>query len=93
MNSEDEQVYSVYCNFLVILSTTVCRQNLNKQIINIASTKILRITAFSVGIPILNQRVIYEDDIEFVTEFPCLLGRMQPLQYFEPSFAWKLNFF
>ena len=33
-----------------------------------------RITAFSVGITILNQRIIYKDDIEFVTEFPCLLG-------------------
>ena len=31
-------------------------------------------TAFSVGITILNQRIIYKDDIEFVTEFPCLLG-------------------
>jgi len=34
-------------------------------------TKISRITAFSVGITIPNQR---KDDIEFVTEFPCLLG-------------------
>ena len=31
-------------------------------------------TAFSVGITILNQRIIWKDDIEFVTEFPCLLG-------------------
>ena len=30
--------------------------------------------AFSVGITILNQRIISKDDIEFVTEFPCLLG-------------------
>ena len=30
--------------------------------------------AFSVGITILSQRIIYKDDIEFVTEFPCLLG-------------------
>ena len=38
MNSEDWQVYSVciYCNFLVLLSTTVCSQNINKQIVNIA---------------------------------------------------------
>ena len=35
MNSEDGQVYSV-CNFLVILSTTVCSQNINKQLVNIA---------------------------------------------------------
>ena len=37
-------------------------------------TKLLQITAFSVGITILNQRIIWKDDIEFVTEFPCLLG-------------------
>ena len=30
--------------------------------------------AFSVGITILNQRISRKDDIEFVTEFPCLLG-------------------
>ena len=26
----------LYCNFLVLLSTTVCSQNINKQIVNIA---------------------------------------------------------
>ena len=38
MNSKDGQVYSVctYCNFLVLLSTTVCSQNINKQNVNIA---------------------------------------------------------
>ena len=37
MNSEDGQVYSVvYCNFLVLLSTTVCSQNIDKQNVNIA---------------------------------------------------------
>ena len=37
MNSEDGQVSSdVYCNFLVLLSTTVCSKNINKQIVNIA---------------------------------------------------------
>ena len=37
MNSEDGQVYSV-CNydFLVLRSTTVFSQNINKQIVNIA---------------------------------------------------------
>ena len=34
----------------------------------------LQITAFSLGITILNQRIDYKDDIEIVTEFPCLLG-------------------
>jgi len=37
-------------------------------------TKLLQITAFSLGITKLNQRIILKDDIEFVTEFPCLLG-------------------
>jgi len=37
-------------------------------------TKLLQITAFSVGITVLNQRIFHKDDIEFVTEFPCFLG-------------------
>ena len=36
--------------------------------------KLLQITAFSVGFTILKQRIIEKDDIEYVTEFPCLLG-------------------
>ena len=37
MNSEDGQVYSiVYCNILVLLSTIVFSQNINKQNLNIA---------------------------------------------------------
>ena len=38
------------------------------------SRRNLQITTFSVGITILNQRIIQKNDIEFVTEFPCLLG-------------------
>ena len=38
--SEDGQVYSVYCNFLVLLSTTVCSQHINKQNVNIADETI-----------------------------------------------------
>ena len=75
MKSEYGQVYSVcillYCYFLVLLSTPVCSQNINKQT---EQTTILRITAFSVGITILNQRIILKDEIEFVAEFPCLSG-------------------
>ena len=40
MNSEYGQVYSVYCNFLVLLSTTVYSQNINKQNVNIADETI-----------------------------------------------------
>ena len=36
MNSEDGQVFSVCCNFLVLLSPTICSQNINKQNVNIA---------------------------------------------------------
>ena len=32
----DKFTLLVYCNFLVLLSTTVCSQNINKQIVNIA---------------------------------------------------------
>jgi len=53
----DKFTLFVYCNFLVLQSTTVCSQNINKQNVNIAD-KLLQITAFSVGITILNQRII-----------------------------------
>ena len=37
MNRDNGQVYSiVYCNFLVLLSTIVFSQNINKQNVNIA---------------------------------------------------------
>ena len=41
MSPQDEQrrrrfTLFVYCNFLVLLSTTECSQNINKQIVNIA---------------------------------------------------------
>ena len=49
------------------------QSNINKQIVNIADEN-LTDYSFSVGITILNQRIILKDDIEFVTEFPCLLG-------------------
>ena len=57
----------VYCNFIFLPSTTVCSQNKNKQIVNIADEN-LTDYAFSVGITILNQRIILKTDIEFVTE-------------------------
>ena len=75
MNSENGQVY--YCNFLVLLSTTVCSQNINKQNCKHSRRKCYRlqpITAFSIGITIQKQRISWKDDIEFVTEFSCLLG-------------------
>ena len=56
MNSEDGQVHSIVdCNFLVLLSTPVCSQNISKQNVKIADETI---TAFSVGITVLNQGTI-----------------------------------
>ena len=59
MNSEDGQVYSNY--------TTVCSQNINKQIVNIADENLTNDSFLS---------------IEFVTEFPCLLGHPVELVFF-----------
>ena len=60
MNSEDGQVYSVcILQFSCFtLSTAVYSQNINKQNVNLAATKLLKITAFSIGNTILNQRII-----------------------------------
>ena len=58
MNSEDGQVYTVcilqFSCFTKL--TTVCSQNINKLNVNMPD-EILQITAFSVGITILNQRI------------------------------------
>ena len=53
----DKFTLLVYCNFLVLLSTTVCSQIINKQIVNKADENFTDY-AFSVGITILNQRII-----------------------------------
>ena len=80
MSPQDEQWIrtSLLCLYTVIflfyISITGCSQNINKQNVNIADETLTDYTAFSVGITILNQRIIWKDDIEFVTEFPCFLG-------------------
>ena len=61
MNSEDGQVYSV-----CILQFS-CFTKFNRMQSKHKQTKCERII-------ILNQRIILKDDIEFVTEFSCLLG-------------------
>ena len=65
MNSEDGQVNSVCILYFcfILLSTTVCSQNKNKQIVNIADENLTDYT-FSLGITILNQRIIQKDDIK-----------------------------
>jgi len=65
MSPQDEQwrlktdkfTLFVYFSFLVLLSTTVCSQNKNKQIVNIVDEN-LTDYAFLVDITILNQRII-----------------------------------
>ena len=80
MNSEDGQVFSV-CILQFSCFTKYNRiQSKHKQ------TKCKHSRQKSYGLrflgryPILNQRIIQKDDIEFVTEFPCLLGH--PVHYF-----------
>ena len=53
----------VYCNLLVLLSTTVFSQNINKQIVNIADENL------TVSITILKQRNIKKtiSDLKVVT--------------------------
>ena len=55
-------------------------------------TKFLQITAFSLGITILNQRIIWKDDIEFVTEFQCLLGHPVVARNQEYKETDRINF-
>ena len=51
-----------------------------------------RITAFSEGITILNQRIFKKDDIEFVTEFLCLYKNKQQIKRLEfMSFVFMMN--
>ena len=74
MNSEDGQVYSVCILQFSCFTKFKRMQSKHKQTKCENSRRNSQITAFSVGITILNQRIIRKDDIEFVTEFPCLLG-------------------
>ena len=74
MNSEDGQVYSVCILQFSYFTKYNHMQSKHKQTKCEHSRRNFQITAFSLGITILNQRIFWKDDIEFVTEFPCLLG-------------------
>jgi len=54
-------------------STTVCNQNINKQIHNTRRRNIYELQ-LSIGMNILTQKFIYKDDIEIVTQLSCLLS-------------------
>ena len=75
MNSEDGQVYSV-CILQFSCFTEYNRmQSKHKQTKYEHSRRnSYRLQLSQQDITILNQRIIYKDDIEFVAEFPCLLG-------------------
>ena len=47
-----------YGNFLVLLSTTVCSQNINKHNMNIVDVTLTDYSFLSIGITRLNQRII-----------------------------------
>ena len=53
----DKFTLFVFCNFPVLPSKPLCSQNINKEIVNIAEEN-LTDYVFSVGITILNQRII-----------------------------------
>ena len=63
----------VYCNFLILQSTTVCSQNINKQNVIIADGT-LTDYSFLNRYHYTKSKNYFKDDIEFVTEFQCLLG-------------------
>ena len=75
MNSEDGQVYSVcilqyscfpkYNRIQSKQGESNCKHSRRKSYI-------LQLTQY--GITVLNQRIIWKEDIGFVTEFPCFLG-------------------
>ena len=72
MNSEDGQVYSV-CVLQFSCCTTVCSQNINKQNVNIADATLTDYSFLS-RYHYTTSKNFLKRDIEFVTEFPCLLG-------------------
>ena len=74
MNSDDGQVYTVSVLQFSCFTKYNRMQSKHKQTKCEHSRRTPYITAFSVGITMLNQRIIWKDDIELVTEFPCLLG-------------------
>ena len=68
-------------------NTTVCNENINKQIVNIADETLTDYGFLNRYHFKLNKRIILKDDIEFVTEFPCFLGH-PVYQYNEDNFRF-----
>ena len=63
----DKFTLFVYCNFLVLLSTPLCSQNINTQNVNIAD-ETLTGDIFLSRNHYTKSKNYLKDDIEFVTE-------------------------
>ena len=63
----DKFILFVYCNFLVLLSTPLCSQNINKQNGNIADETLTGYIFLSMYTYTKSKNYL-KDDIEFVTE-------------------------
>ena len=84
----DKFTLFVYCNFLVLLSTTVCSQNINKENVNIADGTLTAYCFLSRYHYTKKKNYLKKNDIEFVTEFPCSLGH----PVFQPKKMYKFCF-
>ena len=70
--SEDGQVYSVCILQFSCFTKCTLMQSKHKQTkCEHSRRNSYRLQLSLLGITILNRRIIYKDDIEFVTEFPC----------------------
>ena len=65
--------------------TTVCSQNINKQIVNISDENLTN-SSFLNRYHYTESKINLKDNIEFVTEFPCLLGH--PVWYIMFHVYW-----
>ena len=73
MNSEYGQVYSVCILQFSWFTKYNCMQSKHKQTVNIAD-ETLTDYSFLSRYHYIKSKNYLKDDIEFVTEFPCLLG-------------------
>ena len=79
ISPQDEQwrwpsLFCLYCNFLILLSTPICNQNINKQNVNIADENLTDYSFLNRYQNTKSKNYLKRRYIEFDTEFPCLLG-------------------
>ena len=68
----DKFTLFVFCNFLVLLSTPLCSQNMIKQIVNIADENLTDYSFLS-RYYFTKSKNILKEFIKIFTQFPCLL--------------------